>query len=112
MSPWIEMGIKTARRIVVAVVGGTVVLLGIAMMVLPGPALVVIPLGLGILGLEFAWARRWLRHVREAAASAANRVRNGASANRAIQGPGGESDAPQGAAASDAERGADGARPR
>lgn len=53
-----------ARRFVVAVIGGTVVLLGIAMIVLPGPAFVVIPAGLAILGIEFAFARRWLRHLR------------------------------------------------
>ncbi len=39
-------------------------LLGFAMIVLPGPAIVVIPAGLAILGLEFAWARNWLKRVR------------------------------------------------
>jgi tellurite resistance protein TerC len=38
---------------------------GVALLVLPGPAFVVIPMGLAILGLEFAWARRWLVEVRE-----------------------------------------------
>ena len=38
---------------------------GIAMLALPGPAVVVIPLGLGILALEFAWARHWLRRMKE-----------------------------------------------
>jgi len=47
------------------VVGGTVLLVGVALIVLPGPAFVVIPVGLAILGLEFAWARRWLRKVKE-----------------------------------------------
>lgn len=56
---------KTARRIVVGVVGGTVLVIGIALIVLPGPAFVVIPLGLAILGLEFAWARRWLRKAKQ-----------------------------------------------
>ena len=56
---------KWARRIAVCLVGFTVLGLGIAMIVLPGPAIVVIPVGLGILGLEFAWARRWLRKVKE-----------------------------------------------
>ena len=59
-----------ARKAVVAVVGATVVLLGISMIVLPGPAVLVIPLGLGILAIEFAWARRWLRHVKERSAAA------------------------------------------
>ena len=56
---------KWARRIVIAVVGFTVLAVGIAMIVLPGPAIVVIPVGLGILGLEFAWARHWLHKIRE-----------------------------------------------
>ena len=42
------------------IVGFTVLLAGIAMMVLPGPALAVIPIGLAILSLEFAWAERLL----------------------------------------------------
>lgn len=54
-----------ARKVVVAVVGATVVLLGVVMIVLPGPALLVIPLGLGILAAEFAFARRWLARLRE-----------------------------------------------
>jgi tellurite resistance protein TerC len=56
---------RTARRIAVLTVGSTVVLLGIVMLVTPGPGLLVIPLGLAILGAEFAWARLWLRRVRE-----------------------------------------------
>jgi uncharacterized protein (TIGR02611 family) len=43
-----------------AVVGATVTLAGIAMLVTPGPALVVIPIGLAMLALEFAWAERLL----------------------------------------------------
>ena len=61
----IRVTYKLARRIVVGVVGTTVVLLGVAMLVLPGPALIVIPAGLAILALEFVWARRWLRIARE-----------------------------------------------
>lgn len=60
---------RIARRIAVAVAGTTVLLIGVAMIVLPGPALVVIPVGLGILGLEFAWARRWLRQIKEKGAT-------------------------------------------
>ena len=56
---------KAARRIVVGVVGATVLLIGVIMLVTPGPALVVIPVGLAILSIEFAWARHWLRRLRE-----------------------------------------------
>lgn len=52
------------RRVIVGVIGTTVVLFGIALMVLPGPAIVVIPLGLAILATEFVWARRWLQRAR------------------------------------------------
>ena len=52
---------KKVKRIIVAVVGGTVLAVGLALVVLPGPAFIVIPAGLAILAMEFAWARRWLR---------------------------------------------------
>jgi len=58
---------RTARRIVVATVGATVLAIGLALLVLPGPAFVVIPLGLAILGAEFAFARRWLRKLKQGA---------------------------------------------
>lgn len=56
---------KTARRIAVLVVGSTILAVGVVMLVAPGPAIVVIPIGLAVLGMEFAWARLWLRKVRE-----------------------------------------------
>lgn len=56
---------RTARRIAILVVGSTVLAVGIIMLVAPGPAILVIPIGLAILGMEFAWARVWLRKVRE-----------------------------------------------
>ncbi len=55
---------KQARRVVVFVIGSTVLLIGIAMVVLPGPAVIVIPLGLAILATEFVWAKDWLRYAR------------------------------------------------
>ena len=67
---------KFARRIVVAAVGFTVLAIGIVMLVTPGPAIVVIPVGLAILGLEFAWARAWLKRLRESI-SANNAERRG-----------------------------------
>ena len=52
---------RIAKRIAIGIVGGSVLVVGILMIVLPGPAFVVIPVGLGILSLEFAWARSWLK---------------------------------------------------
>jgi uncharacterized protein (TIGR02611 family) len=43
-----------------AVAGVIVLLCGLAMLVLPGPAFLVIPIGLAMLSLEFAWAEHLL----------------------------------------------------
>ncbi len=59
--------LRIAKRIVVAVVGGTVTLIGIALIVLPGPAFVIIPIGLSILATQFVWARRFLKKARQMA---------------------------------------------
>ena len=66
-SLWSLENIKIVRRIIVTVIGATVLLIGIALLVLPGPAFIVIPIGLAILATEYAWARRWLRKVRQIA---------------------------------------------
>ena len=67
---------KAARRIVVGVVGATVLLIGVVMIVTPGPALVVIPVGLAILSIEFTWARAWLKRLRESISSRNSNDRN------------------------------------
>ena len=62
---------KLAKRIAIGIVGGTVLLIGIAMIVLPGPAFIVIPVALGILSLEFTWARNWLKKIKDKAQAVA-----------------------------------------
>jgi tellurite resistance protein TerC len=64
-----------ARRIAISIVGGTVLLVGVAMLVLPGPGVMVIPLGLAILGLEYAWARLWLRKVKSRTSEVIDAIR-------------------------------------
>jgi tellurite resistance protein TerC len=54
-----------ARRVIIIVIGFTVLVVGVAMVVLPGPAVVVIPVGLAILGTELIWARKLLDTVKE-----------------------------------------------
>lgn len=55
----------TLRKTIVAVIGGTIVLLGLALIVLPGPfTLPLLILGFAILGSEFAWAARALQRVK------------------------------------------------
>jgi len=78
---------RAARRLVVLVIGGTVLALGVALLVLPGPAFVVIPAGLAILALEFGWARHWLRRLRESGEQA---LRWGRGASRDAEPDGGE----------------------
>jgi len=56
---------KQAKRLIIIVVGFTVLLLGVAMILLPRPAFIMIPLGLGILATEFVWARTLLNKFKE-----------------------------------------------
>jgi Putative transmembrane protein (PGPGW) len=53
-----------ARRVLAAVIGGLLLIAGLAMMVLPGPGLLVVAAALVILGAEFEWPRRLLLSVR------------------------------------------------
>jgi len=66
--------LRTARRLIVLVIGSTVLLIGLALLVLPGPAFVVIPLGLAILATEFRWARNLLRRLKTAAEKGVERL--------------------------------------
>jgi uncharacterized protein (TIGR02611 family) len=56
---------QQATRLAVAIVGFTVTLLGVVMLVTPGPGWLMILLGLGVLGVEFVWARRLLRRLKK-----------------------------------------------
>ena len=66
--------LRYARRIIIFVVGMSVLLFGIALLVLPGPAFIVIPVGLAILATEYAWARRWLHAIKESAEKGAEKL--------------------------------------
>jgi tellurite resistance protein TerC len=57
-----RLTLRQMRRAVVLVVGLTVVLIGLIMLgPVPGPGIVVVPVGLGILAAEFVWARHLLK---------------------------------------------------
>jgi len=68
--------IRRLKLIITTVVGFTVIALGAAMLVLPGPGLVVIGLGLLILSAEFVWARRALDRMKEGAQQVRDRWRS------------------------------------
>lgn len=67
---------RAGRKLAIATIGASVVALGVAMLVLPGPAILVIPVGLAILAVEFAWARRWLERLRDGSRSVLGRTRD------------------------------------
>jgi len=52
------------KKVIVALVGGTVLLVGMALLVLPGPGLPIIAVGIAILATEFLWARRALKNAK------------------------------------------------
>ena len=58
------------------------------MLVLPGPAIVVIPIGLAILAAEFSWARRWLRKLRPHTRASQGRLDNQSALDSGDTGPG------------------------
>ena len=64
---------STARRIAIAAAGAAVTFTGVLMLVLPGPAFIVIPIGLAILAAEFRWARRWLAKLKRLSMSTLER---------------------------------------
>lgn len=69
-----RMGWRTARRVAVGILGSSLVIVGLALLVLPGPGVVVLLVGLGFLSLEFAFAQRWLDALKARAANAADRA--------------------------------------
>jgi uncharacterized protein (TIGR02611 family) len=78
---------KVAKRVAIGIVGGTVLLLGVIMMVTPGPGIAGILAGLGILAIEFAWARIWLKRVKTKSKEMAQSImrrNNGAPATVAV----------------------------
>lgn len=64
MTAYLLKSIKQVKRLIVAIVGFTVLIIGVAMVVLPGPAFVVIPIGIGILATEFAWANSLFKKIK------------------------------------------------
>ncbi|MBZ0157327.1 MAG: PGPGW domain-containing protein [Alphaproteobacteria bacterium] len=56
---------RKVKRVVIAVAGFSVLAVGLLMIVLPGPAFIVIPIGLGILATEFSWAGTLLEKTKE-----------------------------------------------
>ena len=56
--------VEQVRRIFRIVAGFTLLLVGVVMIVTPGPGWLVILLGLGLLAAEFVWARRLMERIK------------------------------------------------
>lgn len=69
--------LRSSKRIAVSVVGGVFVLAGLAMLVLPGPGMLVIAIGFAILGTEYVWAAVALEHTKRAATRAGDYAMQG-----------------------------------
>lgn len=69
---------RPVRWILVATVGCTLVLVGAVFLVLPGPGLPLIILGLLVLATEFAWAEATLHRIRKGSSSVTTGLRQGA----------------------------------
>ena len=66
---------RNGKRIAVSVVGGILVVAGLAMFVLPGPGVVLLIAGLAVLASEYVWAQRALNFTKERAGRAKNVLR-------------------------------------
>lgn len=76
MNQFLNKTLKNVKRIIIGVIGTTILLIGLALIVLPGPAFIVIPVGLAILATEFAWAKRLLKRVKQQVEHRKNSFKN------------------------------------
>jgi uncharacterized protein (TIGR02611 family) len=72
VSIWLRVIRRNAKRVVVAIAGTALMLLGVVMLVLPGPGLAFIIAGLALLATEFVWAEHLLRKAKKHSSNAAN----------------------------------------
>jgi uncharacterized protein (TIGR02611 family) len=83
------MPLRTVRKVVVLVIGGTVLILGVIMLVTPGPGIAGVIAGLAILATEFVWAKVLLKRMKDREAALARQAglsrQTGVSANIAVQ---------------------------
>lgn len=70
--------VRSSKRIAVSVVGGLLLVAGVACLVLPGPGFLLIVLAFAVLGTEYAWAAAGLERSKKIAGRAADLGRQGA----------------------------------
>ena len=60
-----DSGWKAGKKVAIFVAGVLLLVLGLSLLVLPGPSLPVILCGLAVLSTEYTWARKWRDRVRD-----------------------------------------------
>jgi uncharacterized protein (TIGR02611 family) len=65
---------RNGKRIAVSAAGLILVAAGLALLVLPGPGLLLVILGFAILATEYVWAQRMLNFAKRKAEQAKNKV--------------------------------------
>ena len=71
-----EILYKQIRKMVVFLIGISIVLIGCVLFFTPGPAIIVIPVGLAILATEFIWAKKLLKKFKETTSSIAKSAKD------------------------------------
>jgi uncharacterized protein (TIGR02611 family) len=73
---WIKKTVigRLVWRIIIGLIGGLVTVFGAIALVGPGPGILIVLAGLGILATEFAWAARVMVHTRTYAQKAADKA--------------------------------------
>jgi len=74
----LQVGYKAVRRLIIFIVGISVIIVGIVMFIplVPGPGFIVIPIGLAILATEFVWAKMMLKKLKEKSADGAQTIKD------------------------------------
>ena len=71
-----EILYKQIRKLVIFLIGASIVLIGCVLFFTPGPAIIVIPIGLAILATEFIWAKKLLKKFKETTSSISRSAKN------------------------------------
>jgi tellurite resistance protein TerC len=71
-----EILYKQIRKMVVFLIGISIVLIGCVLFFTPGPAIIVIPVGLAVLATEFIWAKKLLKKFKETTSSIAQSAKD------------------------------------
>lgn len=64
---WMSGPLKQGLRVIRLIIGFAVLIAGLLMLIFPGPAIIVIPIGLAILATEVKWAKRLLEYMKQRA---------------------------------------------